>query len=62
MYCVWYTITYVFLCFNSCSNHWICVSVDVKVGIAWVLDSLGKDEETYKDFICIVQAYMNHPH
>ena len=27
--------------------------VDVKTDIAWIMDPLDKDKETYKDFICI---------
>lgn len=54
------------MCSNECSNHWICIIVDVKEGMAWVLDSIDKDEDTYKDFLAILQTYiyiyMNHPH
>jgi hypothetical protein len=44
--------------FNSCSNHWICTAIDVKEGMAWVMDPLYKDEATYKDFLSNLYVYI----
>jgi hypothetical protein len=47
----------------QCSNHWICIIIDLDRAMAWVLDSMDKDEDTYVDFINILETYVytNHP-
>jgi hypothetical protein len=42
---------------HSCSNHWICIGVDVGMGMAWVFDSIDSNPTTYKDFVSILKTY-----
>ena len=42
---------------NSCSNHWICIGVDVGRIMVWVFDSIDRDPVTYKDFVSILKTY-----
>ncbi|KAL6883493.1 hypothetical protein ACP4OV_010907 [Aristida adscensionis] len=42
------------------ANHWICIMVDLELAMAWVLDSMDKDLETYKDFLTILKSYPCH--
>ncbi|XP_066364531.1 uncharacterized protein [Miscanthus floridulus] len=55
----------IWLAYNF-DNHWICIGVNVGLGMAWVFDSIDKDPTTYKDFITILKTayrfYVNTHH